>query len=105
MARRETVRETAGETRLVALGLLAFCAGVIVLMLALLHMVHLQSSPQGDKDTVKGQLMAVPAVVALVTGIVALSGRRRDWALTVGRIGAAAGVVAVLLTVLLPGGA
>ncbi len=92
------------EMPALALGLLAFCAGVIVLMLALALGFHLQSTPEADADLAKGQRMAIPAVVALVTGIVALAGRRRDWGVTIGWVAAGAAVVAVLITVLLPGG-
>ncbi len=100
MARKETPRETG----ILFLGLLAFCIGVVVLLLALLLGFHLQSSPSADADTAKAQQIGIPALVALVVGIVALAGRRRGWALTVGSVGAAAAVVAVLLTALLPGG-
>ena len=92
------------ETPIVFLGLLAFCTGVIVLLLALGVGFHLESSPEADVDTAKAQQMAIPALVALVVGVVTLAGRRRAWAMTLGYVGAAAAVVAVLLTVLLPGG-
>jgi hypothetical protein len=95
---------TRDEMPTLALGLLAFCAGVIVLLLALMLGFHIESSPQADADTAKAQAMAVPALTALVLGVVALAGRRRGWAVTVGWVAVAAAVVAVLLTALLPGG-
>lgn len=92
------------ETATLRLGLLAFCAGVVVLMLALVLGFSIEASPSDTADSAKGQLIAVPGVVALVAGVVALTGRRRSWGLAVSCVGAAAGVVAVLLLVLLPGG-
>lgn len=100
MVQRETPREKA----MVALGLLAVCAGVIVLLLAFVLGFHLQSSPRADADTRKAQLVAVPAVIALVAGVLELTGRRRRWALAVGWLGAAAVLVAVVLLIVLPGG-
>ena len=47
-------------------------------------------------------IVSVP--VGLVALLVALAGRRRSWALAVGCAGAAAAVVAVVLTILLPSG-
>ena len=92
------------EMPTLALGLLAFCVGVIFLMVAFVLGAHLQSSPSADANTIKAQVIAVPAGVALVTGVVSLAARRRDWAVTVGWVGAGAAVVAVLLNVLFPGG-
>ena len=92
------------ERPTLALGLFAFCAGVVVLLLALMLGFHIESTPRAVADSAKGQLIAIPAAIALVTGVVALSGRRRSWGLAVGWVGAAAAVVAVLLTLLLPGG-
>ena len=105
MARTERIPEmTRSERPILALGLLAFCTGVIVLMLALLLGFHIGSSVNADINTAKGQLIAVPAAIALVTGVVTLSGRRRHWAFAVGWVGVAAAAVAVLLTVVVPGG-
>lgn len=92
------------ETPTLVLGLLAFCAGVVILLLALVLGFNVESTPRAVADSAKGQRIAVPAVIALVAGVVALAGRRRGWALAVGCVGAAAAVVAVLLTLLLPGG-
>ena len=61
----------------------------------------IEADPVAIADSAKGHRIAVPAVV---TGVVALAGRRRGWALAVDCVAAAAAVVAVLLTVLLPGG-
>ncbi len=99
MARQEKARETPRETGAIALGLLAFCTGVIILMLLLA-----EATPGDLADTTKGQQVAIPGVVAVLVGIVACAGRRRGWALTVGWVGVAAAVVTVLLAVLLPGG-
>lgn len=104
MARKVAQKETPRETALVALGLLAFCTGFIILLVAFALGLHFASSPSADADTAKAQQIAVPAVVALVTGVVALTARRRAWAMTVAWVGAGAAVVAILLTVLLPGG-
>ncbi len=92
------------ETTTLALGLLAFCAGVVVLLMALLLGFYIEATPRASADSAKGQLVAVPGVVALVAGVVALTGRRRAWALVVACVGVAAAVVAVLLLVLVPGG-
>ena len=81
-----------------ALGLLAICAGVVVLLLALVLGFHIEGTPRAVADSTKGQRIAVPAVVAVVAGAVALAGRPRGWALAVGCVGGAAAVVAVLLT-------
>lgn len=104
MARQERARETPRETATIALGLLAFCTGVIVLLLALALGFHIEATESDLADSTKGQQIAIPAVIAVVVGVVACSRRRRGWALTVGWIGTAAAVVAVLLTILLPGG-
>ena len=64
----------------------------------------IEADPVAIADSAKGHRIAVPAVPAVVAGVVALAGRRRRWALAVGCVAAAAAVVAVLLTVLLPGG-
>ena len=61
----------------------------------------IEADPVAIADSVEGHRIAVPAVV---TGVVALAGRWRGWALAVDCVAAAAAVVAVLLTVLLPGG-
>ena len=92
------------ETPTLALGLLAICAGVVVLLVALYLGFSIEATPSDVADSAKGHRIAPPAVVALVAGVVALAGRRRSWALAVGCVGAAAAVLAVLLTVLLPGG-
>lgn len=104
MARLEKPRETPRETATIALGLLAFCTGVIVLLLAFVLGFSFEASPSDMADSTKSQQMAIPAVIAVLVGTVACAGRRRGWALTVGWVGTAAAVVAVLLTVLLPGG-
>ena len=96
MARRTTAT--------LALGLLSVSAGVVVLLAALLLGSYIEATPRAIVRSAKGHRIAVPAVVALVAGVVALVGRRRGWALAVGCVGAAAAVVAVLLTVLLPSG-
>jgi riboflavin transporter FmnP len=104
VARKELTRqETPRETALVGLGLLGFCAGLIILLVALALGFHFESSPSADADTAKAQQIAVPAVVALVTGVVALAARRRAWAVTVAWVAAGAAIVAILLTILLPG--
>ncbi len=92
------------EKPTLALGLLTFCAGVVVVLLALVLGFNIESTPRAVADSAKGHLIAIPAVIALVAGVVALNGRRRSWGLAVGCVGAAAAVVAVLLTVLVPGG-
>jgi hypothetical protein len=96
MARRETTT--------LALGLAAFCAGVVVILFALLLGFHIEASPADLVDSEKGQRIAVPAVIAVITAVVALAGRRRRWALAVGWVAVAAAVLAVLVAVLLPGG-
>ncbi len=101
---RDELPTARSEMPTLALGLLAFCVGVFVLLVAFMLGFHLQSSPQADANTAKAQGIAIPALVALISGVVALAGRRRDWAVTVGWVGAGAAVVAVLLAVLLPGG-
>ena len=95
---------TRSETPTVAVGLFAFCAGAIVLMIAFVLGFYLESTPRAMADAAKGGAIAVPAVIALVVGVVALAGRRRQWAFAVGCAGAAVAVVAVLLALLLPGG-
>jgi hypothetical protein len=101
----ERIAEMArNETPTLALGLVAFCAGVVVLLLALVLGFNIEATPRAMADSAKGQLIAIPAVVAVVAGVVALAGRRRAWALAVGCVGAAAAVVAVLLTILIPSG-
>ena len=92
------------ETSTLILGLVALCSGVVVLLLSFVLGFNIEGTPRAVADSAKGQRIAVPAVVAGVTGVVALAGRRRGWALAVGCVGAAAAVVAVLLSVLLRGG-
>ena len=92
------------ENPALALGLLALCAGVVVVLYALVLGFSIEASPQDTLDSAKGQRIAVPAVVALVAGVVGLAGRRRRWGLVVTAVGAAAAVVAVLMAVLLPSG-
>ena len=92
------------EMPTLALGLLSFCLGVIFLMVAFVLGFHLESSPAADANTVKAQVVAIPAVVALVAGVVALARRRRSWSVTVGWVGVGAAVLAVLLNALFPGG-
>ena len=87
-----------------ALGLLACCVAVVVLLHALYLGAQLEATPEAAADSAKGQAIAVPAAIALVAGVVAAAGRRRRWALAVGCGAAAAAVVAVLLAVLLPRG-
>lgn len=89
---------------MIALGLLAFCTGVMVVMRALVLGFYIEGTPSAMADSTKGQQIAIPAVAALLAGVVALAGRRRRWALPVAWVGVAAAVVAVLLTFLLPGG-
>lgn len=95
---------TRSETPTVALGLLAFCTGAIVLMIAFTLCFQLSSSDEAMAEAAKGRTIAVPAVIALVVAVVTLSGRRCQWAFAVGWAGAAVAVIAVLLTVFLPGG-
>ncbi|MBM9467447.1 hypothetical protein [Nakamurella leprariae] len=92
------------ETPTVALGLLACCTGVVVLLLALILGFSIEGTPRAVADSAKGQRIAFPAVIAVLAGIVALGGRRHGWAFVVGILGALAAVVAVALAVLLPGG-
>lgn len=101
MARPEMVRS---ETPTLALGLLAFCGGVVILLVAAALGFHFGSDPSIIADIAKAQRIAVPAVVAVVTGVIALAGRRRSWAFAVACVGAAAAVVAGLLAIVLPGG-
>ena len=93
-----------GEHPTLGLGLLAFCTGVVVVLLALVLGFSIEGTPSEMADSAKGHRIAVPAVVALLAGVVALNARRHRWALAVAWVGTAAAVVAVLLTVLLPGG-
>jgi hypothetical protein len=86
------------------LGLVALGAGVAVLLYALILGFHIEGTPQALADSAKGQRIAVPAVVAVLCGAVAVGGRSRGWALPVGGVGALAAALAVLLSVLLPGG-
>jgi hypothetical protein len=92
------------ETATLTLGLLASVVGAVVVLVALWLGFSIEADPVAVADSAKGHRIAVPAVVAVVTGIVALAGRRHGWALAVGGVAGAAAVVAVLLTVLLPGG-
>ncbi len=87
-----------------ALGLLALSAGVVVSLMALLLGFYVDATPRAIARSAKGHQIAVPAVVALVAGVVALVGRRHGWALAVGCVGSAAAIVAVMLAVLLPSG-
>ena len=92
------------QTATFLLGLLAICAGVVVLLQALYLGAQIEATTAAAADSAKGQAIAVPAAIALVAGVVAAAGHRRGWALAVGCGAAAAAVVAVLLAVLLPGG-
>jgi nitrate reductase gamma subunit len=92
------------ENPALALGLLAFCAGVVVVLYALVLGFTIEASPQDALDSAKGQRIALPAVVAVLAGVVGLAARRRRWGVVVTAVGAVAGVVAVLLAVLLPSG-
>jgi hypothetical protein len=92
------------QTPTFVLGLLAICTGVWVLLVALYLGFTIEANRSAVADSAKGHRIAPPAVVALVAGVVAIAGRRRGWALAVGCVAAAAAVLAVLLTVLLPGG-
>lgn len=87
-----------------ALGLLALGTGVAVALYALLLGYTIEASPVGVANSAKGHQIAVPAVIAIVTGVVALGGRRRAWGLLVGGVGLAAAVVAVVLAIVIPGG-
>ncbi|SEP83920.1 hypothetical protein [Microlunatus flavus] len=91
------------EQSTLALGLLAFCTGTIVLLLALVLGFNLAGTTDGAVRSAKGQRVAVPGVVAVVTAVVALNGRRRRWGFGVACVGVAAAAVAVLLMILLPG--
>ena len=68
------------ETPTLALGLLAFFVGMVVLLMALSLGFYIEATPRAIADSAKGHRIAVPAVVALVAGVVALSRRRRRWA-------------------------
>ena len=92
------------ETATFLLGLLAACTGVVVLLVALVLGFSIEATSSDIANSAKGHRIAPPAVVALIAGVVALAGRRRGWALAVGCVAAAAAVLAVLLTVVLPGG-
>jgi hypothetical protein len=92
------------ETATFLLGLLAICAGVVVLFVALVLGFSIEASTRDIANSAKGHQIAPPAVVALIAGVVAIAGRRRGWAFAVSWVGAAAAVVAVLLAILLPGG-
>lgn len=92
------------ETPTLALGLLAFCAGVAVLLVAFVLGINIESTDGEVADVAKGKQIAGPAAVALVAGVVALTARRRRWGFLVACVGAVAAVAAVLLAFLLPGG-
>lgn len=92
------------ERAMLALGLVPFCTGVVVLLLAFVLGLSIEGTPQALADAAKAQRMAVPAAVAVIAGVVSLSGRRRNWAFAVGWVAVAAAAVAVLFTVVLPGG-
>lgn len=94
MAHRERVT--------LGLGLLAFTAGVIVLLVALVLGFHIVGNPDALVRSAKGQQIAVPGVIAVLAGIVALTGRRRGWSLVVAAVGVGAALVAVLLIFVLP---
>lgn len=87
-----------------ALGLLAVSAGMVVVLMALLLGVYIEATPRAIARSAKGHQIAVPAVVAVVAGVVTLVGRRHRWALAVGCVGAAAAAVAVALAIVLPSG-
>ena len=91
------------ETLTFLLGLLACCVGVGVVLAALVLGFSIEATPSAITNSAKGHTIAVPALVAVVTGVVALAGRRRRWGLAVSCVAAAAAVVAVLLTILIPG--
>jgi hypothetical protein len=92
------------ETLTFLLSLLACCVGVVIVLAALVLGFTFEATPSDMIDSAKGHKIAVPAVVALVTGVVALAGRRRRWGLAVGCAAAAAAVLAILLTILIPDG-
>jgi hypothetical protein len=92
------------QTATFLLGVLAICAAVVVLLVALVLGASIEATESDMANSAKGQAIAVPAVVALLAGVVAIAGLRRGWALAVGYVGAAAAVLAVLLAILLPGG-
>jgi hypothetical protein len=87
-----------------ALGCLSVCAGVFVVLAALYLGFSIEADEAAMADSAKGHQIAVPAVVAVVVGVVAVAGHRHRWGLLVACVAAAAAVVAVLLTILLPGG-
>ena len=92
------------ETAASVLGLVALGGGLVVVLLALYLGFSIEGTPKAVADSAKGHRIAVPAVIALVAGVVALAGRRHGWALVAAGLGVAAAVVAVLLTLLVPGG-
>lgn len=101
MAREKLARNDlpGDQTATLALGLLAFVAGVLLLLGAFLLGLHLEVEYVGR--TAKAQRIAIPAVVAVIAGIVTSAKRRRHWARALGWVGVAAAVVAVLFNLLL----
>jgi len=87
-----------------ALGLLAFCTGGVVVLLALYLGFYIEADEEATVNSAKGQKIAVPAVIALLAGAVAAAGWNRRWGFAVGCVAAGAAVVAVVLTLVLPGG-
>ena len=87
------------QTATLAVGLLAFIAGLLLLVVALALGFHLEV--EYASRTAKAQRIAIPAVFAVVAGIVTSAKRRRPWARALGWMGIAAAVVAVLLNALL----
>jgi hypothetical protein len=85
-----------------ALGCLSVCAGGVVLLAALYLGFYIEADLRAMARSAKGHQIAVPAVVAVVVGFVAVAGHRRRWGLAVACVAAAAAVVAVLLTILIP---
>lgn len=101
MAQGRTARAAlpGDQTATLAMGLLAFIAGLLLLVVALALGFHLEVEYAGR--TAKAQKTAIPAVFAVVAGILTSAKRRRPWARALGWTGIAAAVVAVLLNVLL----
>lgn len=87
------------QTATLAVGLLAFISGLLLLFVALMLGFHLEVEHAGR--TAKAQRIAIPAVSAVVAGILTSAKRRRPWARAVGWTGIAAAVVAALLNMLL----
>lgn len=92
-------RQVAATT---VLGRLAVGVGIVVVLFALYLGFHIEGTPEALARSAKGHRIAVPAVLAVVAGLIALLARPRRWALPVACGGAVAAVVAGLLAVVLP---